>query len=182
MVSEASSLKDDSSIIMSKLSSHHYLDEFDCGKPSSNDWLKKYARANQSSDSAQVYMATQNNRVVGYYAILASSVATGVASLRAAKGQPKLGSVPAILVGQLAVDVSMHGQGLGKHLLKDALYRCLNAADVIGARVVLVHAIDESARSFYLKYGFEESLAHPLTLMLLIKDIKITVNQGKVSS
>jgi GNAT superfamily N-acetyltransferase len=68
-----------------------------------------------------------------------------------------------------------HGQGLGKHLLRDALLRTLQAADIAGLRAVVVHAKDDGARRFYERYRFEPFPADPLKLALLLKDLRALV-------
>ena len=147
------------------------LDEFDCGQHESlATWLKRYAHLGQLSRSARTFVVHRANRVVGYYSLAASSVRREVASPRAAKGQPAY-PVSVILLARLAVDKSEQGQGLGKALLKDALQRCLLASNEIGARAILVHAIDEEAKAFYKHFGFEDCAVGDLHLMLLIKDI-----------
>jgi GNAT superfamily N-acetyltransferase len=154
------------------LGKHHNLDEFDCARHQSlNIWLKKLARSNQASDASRTYVVHRNNVVVGYYAISAGSIRKQDATPRAAKGgQPD--PIPISLLARLAVDKSEQGKGLGKALLKDALLRIEQAADVIGIRAVLVHAIDKEARDFYKKFGFEECPIDDLHLMLLMKDLR----------
>jgi GNAT superfamily N-acetyltransferase len=154
------------------LADHHICNTFDCGKHESlTTWLKRYALESQKAKSARTFIVHRENVVVGYYSLCASSISREEASKRAAKGQPAR-PIPAILLARLAIDKSEQGRGLGKALLKDALSRCLNAANEIGARVVLVHAIDKEARNFYSKFGFETSPVNDLHLMLLMKDLE----------
>jgi GNAT superfamily N-acetyltransferase len=112
--------------------------------------------------------------VVGYYSLSAGSVRKEESPARIAKG---LASHPigVILLARLAVDGSERGAGLGKALLIDALSRALTAADAIGARAILVHAIDGEAAAFYRKFGFEPSPLDPKQLMLLMKDLRATL-------
>ena len=153
------------------LNGSHILDEFDCGRHESlTTWLKKYALSNQASRSARTYVLHNNQRVIGYYSLAASSVLREEASARAAKGQAAY-PVPVILLARLAVDKTQQGRKIGPALLKDALQRCVSAANEIGARAVLVHAIDEEAKGFYRHFGFEDCAVNDLHLMLLIKDI-----------
>jgi GNAT superfamily N-acetyltransferase len=159
------------------LGKQHNLDEFDCEKHESlNTWLKKYARANQASDTSKTYVVHRNNVVVAYYAIAAGSVRKHDASARVAKGgQPD--PIPISLLARLAVDKHEQGRGLGKALLKDALLRIEQAADIIGIRAILVHAIDADAANFYKNFDFEESPVNELHLMLLMKDLRATLNR-----
>lgn len=152
------------------LQKDHILDEFDCGNESLNRWLKKFAVTNQASESAKTYVITRGNSVIAYYALAAGSVRRSEAPRRIAKAQPE--PIPVSLLARLAIDKSCQGRGLGAALLKDALLRIEQAADIIGIRAVLVHAISEDARRFYKKYGFEESPIDDLHLMLLMKDLR----------
>jgi predicted N-acetyltransferase YhbS len=87
-------------------------------------------------------------------------------------------AIPVILLARVAVDRSEQKQGIGPPLLKDALERCRRASNEIGARAVLVHAIDEEAKSFYRHFGFEECAVGELHLMLLVKDIPVVKVEG----
>jgi GNAT superfamily N-acetyltransferase len=154
------------------ISESHDVSRFDCGAYESlNDWLKRFALANQKNESARTYVVHRNRAVVGYYSISAGSVAAEESPARIAKGLARH-PIPVILLARLAVDKSEKGTGLGKALLKDALARIAQAADIVGARAVLVHAIDEPARKFYEHFDFEPSPVHELQLMLLMKDLR----------
>ena len=156
------------------LGKHHRLDDFDCGEPALDDWLKRHALSAQASGSARVFVTTVDDRetVVGYYALAAAQVAPEEATARALKGQPRARPVPAILLARLAVDREHQGAGLGRSLLQDVLLRCVEAADAIGARVLLVHAKHDAAKAWYGQFGFEESPTDPLHLMMLMKDVR----------
>jgi len=156
------------------LGKHHRLDQLDCGEPALDEWLERHARGAHASGSARVFVATleDGETVVGYYALAAAQVAPDEATDRALKGQPRTRPVPAILLARLAVDRSHQGAGLGRSLLQDVLLRCLEAAEAIGARVLLVHAKHDTAKAWYTQYGFEESPTDPLHLMMLLKDVR----------
>lgn len=156
------------------LGKHHRLDQFECGEPALDEWLKRHARAAQASDSARVFVTTleDGETVVGYYALAAAQVAPEDATPRALKGQPRARPVPAVLLARLAVDRKHQGAGLGRSLLQDVLLRCVEAADAIGARVLLVHAKHDAAKAWYMKYDFEESSTDPLHLLMLMKDVR----------
>ncbi len=150
----------------------HDLSRFDCGGHESlNEWLKRFAITNQKNESARTYVVHRRRAVVGYYSISAGSVSVEDAPARIAKGLARH-PIPVILLARLAVDKHEKGAGLGKALLKDALARITQAADIVGARAVLVHAIDEPARKFYEHFDFEPSPVHELQLMLLMKDLR----------
>lgn len=160
--------------IIEKLTKNHDPSSFDSGKPSLDDWLQRYALTNQQSDSARTYVAAQGRKVVGYYSLTAGSVQREASPARVAKGLAAH-PVGVILLARLAVDRRQRGTGLGKALLIDALSRAADAADSIGARAILVHAIDEEAAAFYGKFGFEPSPLDPKQLMLLMKDLRVTL-------
>jgi GNAT superfamily N-acetyltransferase len=155
----------------------HDVRRFDCGGHESlNDWLKRFALTNQKNESARTYVVHRNGAVVGYYSISAGSVSSEEAPARIAKGLARH-PIPVILLARLAVDKDEKRTGLGRALIKDALVRIARAADIVGARAVLVHATDESAKSFYLHFDFEPSPIHELQLMLLMKDLRKALEQ-----
>jgi GNAT superfamily N-acetyltransferase len=158
------------------LGADHSLGGFDCGVDSLNTWLPKHARAATASGSARVYVIddAQQSRVVGYHALCAASVSHGEASARTRRGLPRH-PIPAVLLARLAVDRSVQGHGLGAFLLRDAMARTLAAARELGIRVMLVHALDDSARGFYLHHGFEPTPTDPMNLQLLVKDLEASL-------
>ena len=154
------------------ISESHDVSRFDCGRHESlNDWLKRFALTNERNESARTYVVHRNGLVVGYYSISAGSVSVEEAPTRISKGLARH-PIPVILLARLAVDKDERGTSLGKAVLKDALRRIAQAADIVGARAVLVHAIDEQARKFYEHFDFEPSPVHDLQLMLLMKDLR----------
>jgi len=158
---------------------HHDVSEFDCKKHESlNDWLKRFALISQQSESARTYVVHRNNRVVGYYSLCPGSIARDDATSRVAKFQPAH-PIGIILLARLAVDHTEQGQGLGEALLKDALLRASQAADIVSARAVLVHAIDEDAKDFYTHFDFEPCPLNDLHLMLLMKDLRALIRQSE---
>jgi GNAT superfamily N-acetyltransferase len=154
------------------LSPDHVLEGFDCGRPSLNVWLARYARQADAAGSARTYVVvdSEQGRVVGYHALTATAVEREAASARSIKGMPQY-PIPVVLLARLAVDVSVARRGIGTWLLRDAMTRSLAASQTIGVRALLVHAIDHAARDFYLPHGLEPSPTDELHLMILIKDI-----------
>ncbi len=152
------------------LADKHKASDFDCGNDALNDWLKKRALKNQSNGASRTFVICQGNRVVGYYALASGSVERADAPKSIARNMPE--PVPVMVLGRLAVDLTMHGQRLGAALLKDALLRTLNVSKNVGIRAVLVHAISDDAKRFYQKYGFQTSPIDPMTLMLSIRHIE----------
>jgi GNAT superfamily N-acetyltransferase len=158
--------------IIERLTKAHNLSSFDCGTPSLTDWLQRFAWQNQQADAARVYVAHRRDDVVaGYHSLTVSSVRRDDAPARVAKGLANH-PIGVALLGRLAVDRGQKGKGLGRALLLDALMRTAQAADTIGIRAMLVHAIDEEAKRFYLHFNFEVAPVDPMHLMLLMKDLR----------
>jgi GNAT superfamily N-acetyltransferase len=153
-----------------KLRREHSLDDFDCGKEDLNRFLKRQAWNNQQARSTQTYVVAKELRVHGYYSLSAGSITYDQATERVKKGLARH-PIPVILLARLAVDVSIHGRGVGSALLKDALLRAAQAADTIGARALLVHAKDDDARAFYEHFTFEVSPSDPYHLLLIMKGL-----------
>ena len=156
------------------LDTGHELTGFDCGVASLNSYLLRRALDDARAGKSRTYVITSGGRVIGYHSLAAGAVSPLQAGLRLAKGQGGQ-PIPVVLLARLAVDAQWQGRGVGKALLVDALTRSAVAAGVIGARAVLVHAIDERARSFYLRYGFEPIASDDLHLVMLMKDIRKTL-------
>ena len=138
-----------------RLAKSHELAPFDCGKTPLNDWLKQLAGQYERRDLARTYVAVRTGQpsVCGYYAVSSHQVRYEALPADQAKGLPHI-DVPVVLLGRLAVDRALQGQGLGQHLLVDALRRANHISQHLGVRAVEVHAIDEEARRFYRKFGF----------------------------
>lgn len=153
------------------LTAEHDTSAFRCGNPSLDGFLERFALENQKGGRCRTYVAVRGSRVVGYYSLAPGSIVPADATARVAAGQGPQ-DIPVLLIARLAVDVTQQGNGLGSHILLDALRRCLAGADVIGGRAVLVHAVDERARAFYLAHDFEPSPTGSSDLMLLMKDLR----------
>jgi GNAT superfamily N-acetyltransferase len=149
---------------------------FDCGNPLLDEYLGRFAFANHRNHSARTYVASRDNRVAGFYSLVAGSVSWSEVPTRIAAGLGKH-PIPIILLARLAVDRTEQGKGLGTAMLKDALVRCAQAAEIIGCRAVLVHAKDAAAQAFYRKFDFASSPVNELQLSLLMKDIIAKLRQ-----
>jgi predicted N-acetyltransferase YhbS len=156
------------------LTGAHDVEGFACGVEALDQYLTRRAVRDQQADKAQTMVAVREGRVLAYFTLAAASVEPDAATPRAARGQGAQ-PIPAILLARLAVDQSERERGLGRAMPLQALARSAQAADAIGARIVLVHAKDEGARSFYEHFGFEASPTGDLQLMLLMKDIRKTL-------
>jgi predicted N-acetyltransferase YhbS len=152
----------------------HAVENFDCGVPALNDHLVRQALDDQRAGKSRTYVATRGGLVVAYFSLAAASLAPQDATERAAEGQGSP-DIPAILLARFAVATSEQRRGIGRGMLLEALARCAQAAEIVGVRVVLVHANDEGARAFYARHDFEPSPANPLQLMILMKDARQTL-------
>jgi len=147
------------------LNSGHRIDAFDCGEPSLDEWLRKRALGNQASGASRTFVvADASGRVLGYYALAAGAVAHETATSAVRRNMPD--PVPVLVLGRLAVDRQARGMKLGAALLQDAVKRAIGVAADAGIRALLVHALSERAKQFYLHYGFQASTLHPMTLMM----------------
>jgi GNAT superfamily N-acetyltransferase len=155
------------------LASDHELGFFDSGVPALDQWLKSHARRNETEGASRTFVICEGKRVVGYYSLAAGSVQHAVATGRTRRNMPD--PVPVVLLGRLAVDRTWQGQGRGSDLLRDAVLRTIAAADTIGVRAILVHAISEEAKSFYERRGFHVSPVEPMTLMITIEEARRAV-------
>ncbi len=157
--------------LVRKLTAADLVDGFNCGQPALNQFLQRYALVNQKANSAQTYVCCQAGVVVGFYSLAAGSVDPESAPPRVMKGLAQH-PVPVLILARLAVDQNHQGKGLGKALLKDALLRTVQAADIVGIRCLLVHAKDAAARLWYEAWDFEPSPTDPYHLFLMLKDLK----------
>ena len=144
---------------------------FDCGQPALNQFLLRYALINQKANSAQTYVCCCDGKVAGFYTLVVGSVEPAAATERVVKWLARH-PVPVMLLARLAVDRNHQGSGLGRALLKDALLRTRQAADIVGIRALLVHAKDDAARNWYLGWGLEPSPTDSYHLFLLLKDLE----------
>ena len=153
------------------LHAQHQTEQFSCGVASLDAWLKRRALKNQIQGASRTYVACQGDRVVAYYAIASGAVTCNEATGRLRRNMPD--PIPVVVLGRLGVDSSLHGQGLGRSLVRDAALRILQAADVIGIRGITVQALSDDARVFYEHMGFEPSPLDPNLLMITLADLKM---------
>jgi GNAT superfamily N-acetyltransferase len=150
------------------LTQEHDCSEFNCGEPVLNDWLKRRALANQVTGASRTFVVVgDHNRVLGYYALAVGAVAHAAVTGAVRRNMPD--PVPVMVLGRLAVDLSCQGEKLGTAMLKDAVLRTIAVSENAGVRALLVHALNEPARQFYLQHGFSSSPFNPLTLMLRLR-------------
>jgi GNAT superfamily N-acetyltransferase len=154
-----------------KLRRDHFTDNFDCGRDDLNRYLSRYAWQNQQSEASQTYVGIVDADIVGYHTLTVGQVIYEASPKRLIKGLARH-PVPIMLLARLAVDLRWHGKGIGKALLKDAMQRTLQAADIAGIRAFAVHAKDEKAIGFYKHFDFIPSPTDPLHLFILLKDVR----------
>jgi GNAT superfamily N-acetyltransferase len=163
-----------------RLRRDHDLSVFACGEASLDDWLHRRAIPNDEGGASRTYVvcAGRQKRVVGYYALAAGAVAHSAAPGRVRRNMPD--PVPVMVLGRLAIDRTFQGRGLGSALLRDAILRTLQAAEVAGIRAILVRAISEDARQFYESWGFMPSPADRMLLIIpLTAAAKILIEDEK---
>lgn len=148
----------------------HITDNFDCGVSSLDQWLRRQALKNEASVASRTFVVCFGKEVVGYYALATGSVVRQEAPGKIKCKMPE--PIPVMVLGRLAVDRHWQGSGLGSSLLRDALFRTFNVSKQAGVRALLVHALSEDAKAFYLRYGFLESPIDPMTLMLNLQDVR----------
>jgi GNAT superfamily N-acetyltransferase len=157
----------------------HHVDEFACGSPPLDRWLQAYAGQSQRADVARTYVAIDDTQhIVGYYTLVAGQVEHVDASPAVRKAVSQRFPIPIGLIARLAVASSHQGRGTGTDLTRDALRRILAASDQIGMRAALVHAIDERAAAFYVRLGFEPTVAGGLTLMVPLAAVRSALLGG----
>jgi GNAT superfamily N-acetyltransferase len=153
-----------------KLRRDHPVNDFSCGREELDRFLIRFAFGNQQANAAQTYVGLHDAEIVGFYSLVVGEVAYGDAPERLTKGLARH-PVPIMLLARLAVSIVWQGKGIGAGLLKDAMRRTLQAADIGGIRAFAVHAKDEPAMRFYEHFGFLKSPTDPLHLFLLMKDV-----------
>ncbi len=157
------------------LTAQHLRGDFNCGEIELDDWLKQRSLKNEDAGASRTYVIAVDRQVVGYYALATGSIVASEAPGRVRRNMPN--PIPAMVLGRLAIDQAWQGQRLGTSLLKDAVLRTVQAADIAGIRVLLVHALHERAAEFYRKNGFIPSPGKSHTLMLPLKTARALLEE-----
>jgi GNAT superfamily N-acetyltransferase len=155
------------------LGPRHQTDGFASGVQVLDDWLKRRALPNQASGASRTFVTCEQRTVVGYYALASSAIAVTQAVGRFRRNMPE--PIPVVVLARLAIHASYQGKGIGSGLFQDAARRVINAADAIGIRGMLVHAISDDAAVFYRRLGFDPSPLDPMTLMVTLADLRASV-------
>jgi GNAT superfamily N-acetyltransferase len=156
-----------------RLNSSHHLESFDSGNSQLDDWLKHRSLKNEADNASRTYVLCSGDAVVAYYCLANGAIAQSTATGRVRRNMPD--PIPVMVIGRLAVDRQWQGRGIGRALLRDAVLRTLQAAEIAGIRAILVHAISEDAKRFYEKYGFVASSLDAMTLMVKVSDAIVSM-------
>ena len=151
------------------LTEWHLTESFSCGSDSLDQWLKRRSLKNQIQGASRTFVVCDETRVVAYYALASGAVTSTDATGRFRRNMPD--PIPVVVLGRLAVDLTLHGQGFGRSLIRDAGMRVIQAADAIGIRGMTVHALSDEAKAFYEKVGFDASPLDPHLLMISLADL-----------
>jgi GNAT superfamily N-acetyltransferase len=154
-----------------RLSRNHAVENFDCGREELNRFLIRYALTNEQAGASRSYVAVAGTEIVGFYTLVVGQVSYEGAPARLTRGVARH-PVPIMLLARLAVSVGWQGRSIGAGLLKDAMRRTLQAADIAGIRAFAVHAKDDAAQAFYRHFDFVPSPTDPMHLFLLLKDVR----------
>ncbi|TAK74502.1 MAG: N-acetyltransferase [Gammaproteobacteria bacterium] len=152
------------------ISANHEISNFDSGESSLDDWLKKRALKNQVSGASRCFVISNHKEVIGYYSLSAGAISHETTPKTMRRNMPD--PLPVLLLGRLAIDKKYHNQGLGNALLRDAMIRAVSVAGDAGVFAILVHALSEQAKRFYISRGFIESPLQPMTLIMTLETVR----------
>jgi GNAT superfamily N-acetyltransferase len=151
------------------LADHHQVADFACGEITLDDWLKRRAAKNQANGSSRTYVVCEGDAVIAYYCLAAGALGHAEAPSTVKRNRPD--PVPVLVLGRLAIHKDHQQKGVGTALLNDAIRRAMRASDIAGVAALLVHAISDQARRFYLSRGFTPSPVKPMTLCLMLATV-----------
>jgi len=155
------------------LSEQHDTSTFVSGESILDRWLQKKALQNQNKGASRCFVVCIGKQVIGYYGLSAGAIAHGEVRKSMRRNMPN--PLPILLLGRLAIDQKYHNQGLGSALLQDAMLRSIAIAAQTGVFAILVHALSEQAKRFYLSRGFVVSPVQPMTLMMTMTTVRETI-------
>ncbi len=158
------------------LTTDHRTEGFSSGEPLLDDWLKRRALRNQASGATRTYVVCERQVVIAFYALASGAIAQAAVPGKFRRNMPD--PIPVVVLARLAVDLNQQGRGLGRALFQDAARRVAHAADSIGIRGIIVHAISEEARKFYAALGFDPCPAEPMTMVVTLKDVHAALNRA----
>lgn len=151
----------------------HERANFSCGSEPLDRYLRTQARQDQRRGIGQIFVAAPagSDEIAGYYAVSTFGIDPAGLPSNLSNKLPRYDQIPAAIIGRLAVDQQHQGQGLGKFLLFDGLYRLVQTRDQLGLWAVVVDAKDEIAAKFYARYGFVPFPSRPLRLFLPMETV-----------
>lgn len=150
-----------------RLNQGHVLSGFDCGIKSLNDWLVYHAHENERRDISRTFLLIDDSdEVIGYYSLSMGGVNAANLPKKLGRSLPNY-DIGMVLLGRLAVATRSQGQKLGRDLFIDAIFHASAAGEHAAARFIGADPIDESARSFYAKFGFRDVGGDELGRMFL---------------
>jgi len=151
----------------------HDVTGYSCGNELLDRWLIRYEGQSQRRDAARTFVATANDRAVyGYYTLLAGQLDHQQATTQVRRGLSRHFPIPVAILARLAIDTRRQGTGLGAALLNDALARVCRASEQVAIRALVVHAVDENAAAFYVRFGFQALGRTPRTLMITLAELR----------
>ena len=156
------------------LTAEHRIEAFESGQAVLDNWLRRRALVNQSTGASRTYVVCEDKRVVAFYALASGAIAQAGVTGKFRRNMPE--PIPIVILARLAVDRAYHGRGLGRGMFRDAALRVVQAADTIGIRGIIVHAISEEARRFYVALGFDPSPGDAMTLMVTLRDLSSAID------
>lgn len=152
------------------ISDKHDSSTFDCGHTTLNDWLRRRAIKNERQGASRTFVVCEGNTIIAYYSLAVGAITREETSGKIRRNMPE--PIPVMVLGRLAVDTQRQGKDIGVGMLKDAIMRTLIVAEQAGIRAILVHALSEEAKRFYLHCGFHESPINDMTLMITLDEAR----------
>jgi GNAT superfamily N-acetyltransferase len=157
------------------ITSEHDVADFASGEATLDAWLKQRALKNHASGASRCFVLCNGTSVVGYYTLSAGAIAHADAPKALRRNMPD--PLPVLLLGRLAIDQRYHNQGFGQSLLRDAMLRAVSVAGNAGVFAILVHALSEPAKQFYLSRGFVASPLQPMTLIMTLATVRTVLGE-----
>lgn len=157
------------------LAGTHDLSAFESGQPALDAWLRESARDSDGRNLTRTYVWHKGDNLVGaYYTLMPFFIERETLSKKQARGLPN--RISCFLIARLALDVRLHGEGLGTQLLASALERAERGSRELGGRYVIVDAVDDDATSFYRHHGFQPIPGTPSRFVLPMKALRAQPN------
>ena len=157
------------------IAERHGFSDFDSGQPLLDEWLKRRAIKNHASGASRCFVLCRDTEVIGYYCLSAGAISHEASPKAMRRNMPD--PLPVLVLGRLAIDKRYQNLGIGRALLRDAMIRSINVARDAGVFAVLVHAISDPARQFYLSRGFSQSPLQPMTLLMTVETMRSVLSE-----